>query len=68
MAVPKRRHSKSRQNKRRSHDALTKPNYTYCSNCNEAILPHAVCGKCGYYKDEPVIKIKEKKEKKKEKE
>ena len=67
MALPKRRHSKSRTRKRRSHDAMSQPQYGYCSHCNAAILPHRVCDKCGYYKDEPVIAIKEKKSKEKQK-
>lgn len=63
MAVPKRRHSKSRKNKRRSHDAMTTPGYTHCTHCDSPIRAHAVCDKCGYYKDEPVLRIKEKKSK-----
>jgi len=65
MALPKRRHSNARTRKRRSHDALPTPSFVYCSHCNAAISAHSVCDRCGYYKDEPVIKIKEKKEKKK---
>jgi large subunit ribosomal protein L32 len=68
MALPKRRHSHARTHKRRAHDALNTPTFVFCSHCNAAIAPHSVCDRCGYYKDEPVMKIKEKKEKKTEEE
>ncbi|MEE9613277.1 MAG: 50S ribosomal protein L32 [Desulfatiglandales bacterium] len=56
MPLPKRRHSKSRSNKRRSHDALTTPAPNLCPQCNEPKLPHRVCLSCGYYKGREVIK------------
>jgi large subunit ribosomal protein L32 len=49
MAVPKRRVSKARQGKRRSHLHLTARNNTYCSRCGDAIRPHFVCSKCGWH-------------------
>ncbi len=49
MPQPKRRHSHSRKNKRRSHHALNVENLAYCSHCKEPKLPHQVCPKCGYY-------------------
>ncbi|MFB3107788.1 MAG: 50S ribosomal protein L32, partial [Candidatus Binatia bacterium] len=33
MPVPKRRTSKSKRNKRRSHDALVIPQWSVCSKC-----------------------------------
>ncbi|MDY6844558.1 MAG: 50S ribosomal protein L32 [Thermodesulfobacteriota bacterium] len=59
MALPKRRHSKSRRNKRRSHDALTLPHYISCSQCGEPKLTHHVCPSCGTYKGRQVIATKE---------
>jgi large subunit ribosomal protein L32 len=59
MANPKRRHSKARRNKRRSHDALSAPSSSLCSNCGEVKLPHRVCGHCGYYRGREVIEVKE---------
>ena len=55
MAVPKRKTSKSRRNKRRAHDSLKNPPMTLCAHCNQPILPHRVCPSCGYYKGREVI-------------
>ncbi len=55
MAVPKRRVSRSRRDKRRSHHALTPPNYVLCPRCAEPKLPHYICPNCGYYKDRQVV-------------
>jgi large subunit ribosomal protein L32 len=59
MAVPKRRTSKSRKNKRRAHDALPAPTRAKCSQCGEAKLPHRVCRECGYYDGVVRIEIAE---------
>jgi large subunit ribosomal protein L32 len=50
VALPKRRHSISRRNKRRSHYKLTPPNLSVCPKCNEPRLPHHACPSCGFYK------------------
>ncbi len=50
MPNPKRRHSKQRTAKRRSHDFLTPVNSGTCPNCGERKLPHRACPKCGEYK------------------
>lgn len=66
MALPKRRHSKSRRDKRRANWKLEAPNLSLCPQCKMPKLPHRVCPNCGYYKGEQVIEIeKEKKEEKK---
>jgi len=49
MAVPKRKTSKSRRDKRRTHYKLTKPNIGTCSHCHQPKLPHRACPNCGYY-------------------
>lgn len=59
MAVPKRRTSKSRRDKRRTHQKVDAPNLSECSQCGEAKLPHHVCPSCGYYKDRNVIDMDE---------
>ena len=64
MALPKRRHSKSRSRKRRTHWKLTGPGLSACPHCGEMKLPHRVCPACGYYKGKKVLEIKEKKKKK----
>jgi large subunit ribosomal protein L32 len=48
MAVPKRRVSKARQGKRRSHQHLKAKGNAYCSRCGDAIRPHFVCSNCGW--------------------
>jgi len=59
MPNPKKRHSKSRRNKRRSHDRLSMPVLSLCPQCNEPKLPHHVCLNCGTYKGREIIKIEE---------
>lgn len=59
MAVPKRKTSKSRKRKRRTHFKLTPPGITKCSNCGQAKTPHSVCPNCGHYANREVIKIEE---------
>jgi large subunit ribosomal protein L32 len=55
MAVPKRRTSKTRRNKRRSHDALNAPGMHRCGHCRAVVRPHMVCPECGHYKGRRVI-------------
>lgn len=58
MAVPKRKHSQARKNKRRSNVwKLDAPSFSRCTQCNELKVPHRVCGSCGYYKGREVIKM-----------
>ncbi len=55
MPNPKRRHSKQRTAKRRSHDFLTPVNSGSCPKCGERKLSHRACPKCGEYKGRAVI-------------
>ncbi len=58
MAVPKRKTSKARRDKRRSNVwKLQTPNFSRCPQCGEWKVPHRVCGNCGYYKGVEVIKV-----------
>ena len=59
MAVPKRRTSRSRRDKRRAHDSLRAPARTSCSQCGEPKAPHRVCTHCGFYRDRIVIQTEE---------
>ncbi|MCH8873595.1 50S ribosomal protein L32 [candidate division KSB1 bacterium] len=59
MPLPKRRHSKSRRDKRKTHWKLTAPNVAECSNCHQPKLPHHACPNCGYYKGRSVFVPKE---------
>ena len=55
MAVPKRKKSKSKRNKRRTHQKITGSNPTSCPQCGDARLPHHACPSCGTYKGRTVI-------------
>ncbi len=59
MAVPKRKKSKSKRDKRRTHQKVTVPNLTTCAQCGEARLPHHACPSCGSYKGRTVIDVEE---------
>ncbi|MEE9166027.1 MAG: 50S ribosomal protein L32 [Candidatus Neomarinimicrobiota bacterium] len=55
MALPKRRHSRARGRKRRTHWKAKKPSITICPQCNQPKIPHRACPNCGYYRGRPVI-------------
>ncbi|TMW73110.1 50S ribosomal protein L32 [Alteribacter natronophilus] len=55
MAVPFRRTSKTRKNKRRTHQKLTVPGMVACPDCGEQKLSHRVCKACGSYKGKEVV-------------
>ncbi|MCB0834888.1 MAG: 50S ribosomal protein L32 [Bacteroidetes bacterium] len=59
MPNPKRRHSKQRRDKRRTHWKLSAPGVLTCSNCNQPKMPHRVCPNCGFYDGRQVMFIKE---------
>ena len=59
MAVPKRKTSKSKRDKRRTHQKLKAPNLSTCPQCGEAKLPHRACPSCGSYKGRTVIETEE---------
>ncbi len=59
MPNPKRRHSKSRTAKRRTHDSLKKTSLSVCPQCQEPKPPHIVCKNCGYYNTRQVRAVSE---------
>lgn len=59
MAVPKRKKSKSKRDKRRTHQKVAVPNVTTCPQCGEARLPHHACPSCGAYKGRTVIDVED---------
>jgi large subunit ribosomal protein L32 len=62
LANPKRKTSKSRKNKRRTHWIEKEITLVECSRCHEYKLPHHVCPSCGYYNGEKIIPEKKTKE------
>ncbi|WP_084696251.1 50S ribosomal protein L32 [Salisaeta longa] len=61
MAVPKRRHSKSRSRKRRSqyYNELKAPQLMECNNCGHPKVMHRACPECGYYRGRQVVEVPE---------
>jgi large subunit ribosomal protein L32 len=59
MPNPKRRHSKTRTAKRRTHDTLKPVPVGTCPQCQEAKAPHQVCSHCGYYNGRQVRQVDE---------
>jgi large subunit ribosomal protein L32 len=59
MPNPKRRHSKTRTSKRRTHDALSAPAASLCPQCQEPKAPHRVCPHCGFYRQRQVRPVSE---------
>ncbi|MBM9535757.1 50S ribosomal protein L32 [Desulfobulbus alkaliphilus] len=59
MALPKRRHSRSRTRQRRAHDALRAPDIGNCPECGEPKMSHRLCGGCGMYRGRSVVQLEE---------
>ena len=60
MALPKRKHSKARRDKSRTHWKLGVPSLTTCPQCAQSVRPHRVCPHCGSYRGRQVVLIQEK--------
>ena len=62
MAVPKRKSSKARKNKRRSNVwKISAPAFSKCPNCGAFCMPHRACKACGQYNGRTVIAVEESK-------
>ena len=60
MAVPKKKTSKSRRDKRRAnHDRIGSPAMSSCPDCGAPVVPHHACAECGTYRGRQVIEIEE---------
>lgn len=59
MAVPKKRISSARRDKRRTNWKVFPPNLVLCPQCREPKLPHHVCPHCGTYKGKQVLEVEE---------
>ncbi len=57
MAVPKRKTSKQRKRKRRTHFKAVLPGVSECSNCGATVRPHHLCTSCGYYGGKEVVEV-----------
>lgn len=57
MAVPKKRTSKQRKRKRRTHYKAQTATLQECPRCGDPKLPHRVCPSCGFYRGEQVLDV-----------
>lgn len=57
-ALPKRKISKGRRNRRRSHDKLKEVQFSICQYCKSKKISHGVCKNCGKYNKKEIIKTK----------
>ncbi len=55
MPNPKHRHSRTRRDKRRTHDKATPSTLATCPNCHNSHLYHRVCPECGFYRGKLAI-------------
>ena len=55
MAVPKKRTSSARRDKRRANHKAGEAPLNRCPRCHSPRLPHRVCPTCGTYKGREVI-------------
>lgn len=55
MAVPKRKTTTARRDKRRTHWKVASPALARCSHCGHLVVPHRVCDNCGFYAGKEVI-------------
>jgi len=58
MPVPKKRRSKARRRQNHAHFKVYPAGTVKCANCGEAVLPHAVCPACGFYKGKKILVTK----------
>jgi large subunit ribosomal protein L32 len=51
MAVPKKKTSKSRRDRRRANHGIARPAVATCARCRSPKLSHRICPTCGTYRD-----------------
>lgn len=58
MAVPKKKSTRARRDRRRAHHIKVKAiNLIECPQCHQPKLPHRVCPHCGFYKNREAIEV-----------
>jgi len=55
MAVPKKRTSSARRDKRRANHKAGRASLARCPRCHSPHLPHRVCPNCGTYAGREVV-------------
>lgn len=61
MALPKKKLSRTRRNRRRAHDALGKILLVKCPDCGSATRPHTICPNCGKFRGVEYLRFDESK-------
>jgi large subunit ribosomal protein L32 len=62
MPKPKRKHTRSRRDSRRSNNSkLVAAGSSKCPQCGASKQPHCICKACGFYNGTLVVPKKEKK-------
>jgi large subunit ribosomal protein L32 len=56
MALPKRKQSKARGRKRRTHYKAAGVSISECPQCSQPKIPHP---NCGYYRGRPILSTQE---------
>lgn len=59
MAVPKKKMSRTRRNRRRAHEALGRLHLVTCPTCSEMMRPHVVCQNCGTFRGVEYVEVDE---------
>jgi large subunit ribosomal protein L32 len=59
MAVPKRKTSKMKSRKRRTHFKAEVPTVVRCTECDEPKMPHHACPSCGIYRKRQILEGEE---------
>jgi len=59
MAHPKRKISKQRRNKRRTHIKVKPLTLMKCPNCGTTVQYHRICPSCGQYRGKQAIEKSE---------
>jgi len=54
VAVPKKKQSKARRDKRRAQHGVDAPRVNECPTCHQPKRPHRVCPTCGTYRGREV--------------
>jgi len=58
MPVPKRKRSRARRDSRFANKGIKVKAIAGCPQCNDPVVPHAACKKCGFYKGSKVLVTK----------
>lgn len=58
-ALPKRKISKSRRDRRRAHDSIKTFHLVRCSSCGSMKRSHHMCLECGSYKGRQILPVVE---------